>query len=817
MADGPEGRVPPHNLEAEASVLGGILLRNDALDAVLERGVEAEDFYHPAHRAIFEAMVTLHTGQRPIDIITLADQLKGQERGRRTPVSESLLADLAARVPTAANVGFYARIVHEKSSLRRMIAACGEVTGKAFSDYGEAAQFLDWAESRVFQVAQRTGRQSYVSVKQLLPETVEKIQQRYDQKRNVTGVPTDYHEFDRMTAGLQPSDLIVLAARPSMGKAQPLDARVKTVTGWKTMGELRLGDELASVDGRRSRVSGLFPQGEKQIYRITFADGRSTECCDEHLWRVYYRTWPAPRVLPLAEIRRLLRRKRYQGRLWIETAAGEFGHRETLPVDPWVLGALLGDGCLRGSLVRFSSVDEELLARLASRIPEQELKAIGGCDYRIVTTGGRTRPGVQGVVPHALREELGWLGVWDLPAEAKFIPPAYLLAHREARLELLRGLLDTDGRVETWGSVRFCTASERLARDVVELVRSLGGTCGVARKRPHYPHRGERRAGRTAFVVDIHHPDPGSLVSLERKRERVPRKQRYKRLTIRSVEPTRVAPAQCITVTHPAHLYITDDYVVTHNTALALNIAQNVAMAHKIPVLVFSLEMSKHSLVERMLCAEAHINSRDLKTGYIQGHQWLDLTQAMSRLSEAPIAIDDSAASTVLEIRAKARRWRKDSAFFPDRDHPGFGLIVIDYLQLIRGHGDQDSREREISDISMGLKALAKELEVPVLALSQLNRGVEKRDDKRPLLSDLRESGAIEQDADVIVFIYRDAVYQRRELKGGQAEPEDRTAEIIIGKQRNGPTGTVELIFMREFTRFENKSPHDEGYGPEPG
>ena len=136
MADAPEGRVPPNNLDAEASVLGGILLRNDALDAVLERGIESDDFYHPAHRAIFEAMVDLHSRQQPIDIITLGDALKVAERGRRTPVSESLLADLAARVPTAANVGYYARIVHEKSSLRRMIAACGEVTGKAFSDYG---------------------------------------------------------------------------------------------------------------------------------------------------------------------------------------------------------------------------------------------------------------------------------------------------------------------------------------------------------------------------------------------------------------------------------------------------------------------------------------------------------------------------------------------------------------------------------------------------------------------------------------------------------------------------------------------------------
>ena len=172
MSDGPEGRVPPHNLDAEASVLGGVLLRNGALALVLERGVESEDFYHPAHRAIFGAMLELDSRSQPIDPITVADQLKQDDRARGIADPEALLADLAARVPTAENIGHYARLVHEKSSLRRMIAAAGEVTGKAFSDMGEIAQFLDWAEGRIFQVAQRTERQSYVSIKKLLQQKV---------------------------------------------------------------------------------------------------------------------------------------------------------------------------------------------------------------------------------------------------------------------------------------------------------------------------------------------------------------------------------------------------------------------------------------------------------------------------------------------------------------------------------------------------------------------------------------------------------------------------------------------------------------------
>ncbi|HEY3354081.1 MAG TPA: replicative DNA helicase, partial [Polyangia bacterium] len=319
MSDGSEGRVPPHNLDAEASVLGGILLRNGALSAVTERGVEPDDFYHPAHRAIFEVMLALDGETQPIDIITVADALKQNDRGRGIAGVEGLLADLAARVPTAENIGYYARLVHEKSSLRRMISACTEVAGRAFSDGGETAQFLDWAEGKVYQVAARTERQSFVSIKRLLPDTVKEIEKRYQQKRNITGVPTEYTEFDKMTAGLQPGELIVLAARPSMGK-----------------------------------------------------------------------------------------------------------------------------------------------------------------------------------------------------------------------------------------------------------------------------------------------------------------------------------------------------------TALALNIAQNAALAHKIPVLVFSLEMSRHSLVERMLCAEARIDSQRLRGGFIEAQEWLRLTQAMARLSEAPIFIDDSPAPTGLELRAKARRWRGDASIFPD-------------------------------------------------------------------------------------------------------------------------------------------------------
>jgi len=239
-------------------------------------------------------------------------------------------------------------------------------------------------------------------------------------------------------------------------------------------------------------------------------------------------------------------------------------------------------------------------------------------------------------------------------------------------------------------------------------------------------------------------------------------------------------------------------------TSFALNIAQHVAIRQKLPVAVFSLEMTKEQLMLRVLCSEARVKSHSVRTGFVGKADWGKLTRAAGTLHDAPIYIDDSADLTVLEMRAKARRLKSEV---------NIGLVVVDYLQLIRGHQRAENRQQEISHISRSLKALAKELGIPVIALSQLSRAVEQREkkEKRPILSDLRESGAIEQDADVVLFIYRPHVYKAggevmAEGMGEESMEDRRKAEIIIGKQRNGPTGTVHLVFFDEYTRFEDKA-----------
>ena len=241
---------------------------------------------------------------------------------------------------------------------------------------------------------------------------------------------------------------------------------------------------------------------------------------------------------------------------------------------------------------------------------------------------------------------------------------------------------------------------------------------------------------------------------------------------------------------HPSDLVLIAARPAMGKSALAHNICQNIAIGQKVPTAVFSLEMSKVQIVNRLLCSEAKLDFQKIRTGNLDSNDWAKIIGAVAPLSEAPLYIDDTPGITPTEIRAKCRRLKMEK---------GLGLIVIDYLQLMSGGGRTENRQQEISEISRSLKGLAREMDAPVIALSQLSRAVEQRADKRPMLSDLRESGAIEQDADVVMFIYRDEYYNPGEDNAGQAE-------IIIAKQRSGPTGTVEMTFVDKYTRFESKA-----------
>jgi replicative DNA helicase len=440
-ADLSSHKLPPQNLEAEQSVLGGILIENYAINKVMEV-LGADDFYRESHRKIYKALIDLSERDEPADSITLTNELR--KNGHLDTVGgASYIASLIDSVPTAANIEYYVKIIKEKAILRKLIQTSTEIITQSYEDRGDVESFLDEAERAIFDISENRVRPSFYPIKDVIKDSFKILERLYEKKELVTGIPSGFKELDRMTAGFQPSDLIIVAGRPSMGK-----------------------------------------------------------------------------------------------------------------------------------------------------------------------------------------------------------------------------------------------------------------------------------------------------------------------------------------------------------TAFCLNVAQYAAIQKKIPIAIFSLEMSKEQLGIRMLCSEAHVEGTKLRSGFLTESDWPRLTIAAGNLSDALIYIDDTAALTILELRAKARRLKTEKG--------GLGMMIVDYLQLMKGRTRVESRQQEISEISRSLKALAKELNIPVIAVSQLSRKTEERTGNRPQLSDLRESGAIEQDADLILLIYRDEVYNR-----SPENPNRGKAELIIGKQRNGPIGQIELAFLDKFTTFK--------------
>jgi replicative DNA helicase len=432
-------KIPPQQIEAEQSLLGGLLLDQDGLPAAFEV-LRGDEFYRDAHRIIFRAIQHLFERNEPVDLVTVAAHL--EENSLLEAVGgATYLATVVETVPSATNVGAYARIVSEKAILRRLIQVAAEISSWCYAGGRKVEEILDEAEGAIFAVTERRVRSNYFPIKEVVKKSIRVIEELFERREMITGVPTHFKDLDKLTAGFQPSDLIIIAGRPSMGK-----------------------------------------------------------------------------------------------------------------------------------------------------------------------------------------------------------------------------------------------------------------------------------------------------------------------------------------------------------TAFALNIARNTALRSQIPVGIFSLEMSKEQLAMRLLCAEARVNSQKIRSGFLSHKECTALIKAAGIFADAPICVDDTPAITALELRAKARRMKAEM---------NVGMIMVDYLQLMRSRDGLERREQEISEISRSLKALAKELDIPVVALSQLNRQVELRPNKRPQLSDLRESGAIEQDADVIAFIYRDEVYHENTADAG-------VAELLVRKQRNGPTGDIKLAFLKDYTKFED-------------
>ncbi|WP_307845163.1 replicative DNA helicase [Planomonospora sp. ID67723] len=938
-------RTPPNNIEAEQSVLGGMLLSKDAIADVVEI-VRSDDFYRPAHQIVFDIITELYGRGDPADAVTVFDEL--QKRGEVTRVGGgAYLHTLTAVVPTAANAGYYARIVREQAILRRLIEAGTRIVSFGYGGQDEEVDDLvDRAQAEIYKVTERRTSEDYAALSEIMPGALDELEAIGGRSGQMVGVPTGFQDLDALTNGLHPGQMIVVAARPAIGKALALDTLLPTPAGWTTMGEVAVGDLLIGADGKPTRVvAATDVMHGRPCYEVEFSDGTVIVADAQHRWRTTTRAsrrqkagvgrslhWPVESVERVRnayeasqaesdglvthrealaivgeEFRHVLHtvgkeigpagkvprtvtgparsyvwntpaysRRRLSEALYARviqprnaattavhedvvtteeiaatlrctTADGRPNHAVTvaapfcldeqdLPLPPYVLGVWLGDGHSDGA--RFTTVDQEIVSAIEAeglrvtrtaaeisysiRFPDPEPVAPRSCVVcgesftprtSQVRTCGQSCGGkarfVSDPVPaptcsdcggpssglrqcqacrdhhgtvQAVLRSLGVLG-------DKHIPRSYLRASEEQRRALLAGLLDTDGYVSKNGQIQFAVTNRRLAEDALELVLSLGYRATMRTREV----KGRRADSSTCYMINFTAAE--KVFRLTRKADRQVSRAHPTSLVryIVDVRPVPSVPVRCVEVDNADHMYLASRACIpTHNSTLGLDFARSAAIKHGMTTVVFSLEMSRNEITMRLLSAEARVALHSMRSGSLTDEDWAKLARRMGEVAEAPLYIDDSPNMSMMEIRAKCRRLKQ---------RHDLRFVIIDYLQLMSSPKKTESRQNEVSEISRAIKLLAKELEVPVIAISQLNRGPEQRTDKRPMVSDLRESGSIEQDADMVILLHREDAYERESPRAGEAD-------LIVAKHRNGPTATVTVAFQGHYSRFVDMATH---------
>jgi replicative DNA helicase len=852
------GRQPPQDQAAEQAVLGGMLLSKDAIADVLER-LRPGDFYRPAHQNVYDAILDLYGRGEPADAVTVAAELDRRGLLRRIG-GAPYLHTLISTVPTAANAGFYAGIVAEKALLRRLVEAGTRVVqyGYAGADGADVSDVVDRAQAEIYDVTERRATEDFVILEEILQPTMDEIDAIASQGGIARGVPTGFVELDEVTNGLHAGQMIIIAARPGVGKALALDTPLPTPTGWTTMGDVAVGDWLLGADGEPTQVvAATEVMLGRPCYEVKFGDGTVMVADAEHQWLTETRASRKSAQAAAAGYNRTRNQRTFAAvrttreiadTLRCPTADRRLNHsvlnaaplrapERDLLVPPYTLGAWLGDGTTAAAQI--TTADPEIIMRIESegfvtrrsaaakyryqlRLPDAEPIAARNCvvcgtafvpQTSQVRTCGRSCGGrarfLSEQVPAptcvrcggtscglrlcqecrnavgTLQARLRTIGVLG----SKHIPVEYLRASESQRRALLAGLLDTDGTVTAGGAVQFCATDHRLASDVAELIVSLGYRCQTSKK----PVRGRSASTSIAYTLTFSTED--QVFGLTRK-QLLHKEHRAARSIARSgsrfivdVRPVASVPVRCVEVDNADHMYLASHAMIpTHNSTLGLDFIRSCSIKHQMPSVIFSLEMSKSEIVMRLLSAEAKIKLADMRSGRMSDDDWTRLARRMSEISEAPLYIDDSPNLTMMEIRAKARRLSQKA---------GLRLIVVDYMQLMTSGKKYESRQQEVSDFSRSLKLMAKELDVPVVAISQLNRGPEQRTDKKPMVSDLRESGSLEQDADMVILLHRPDAFERDDPRGGEAD-------LILGKHRNGPTKTITVAHQLHLSRFAN-------------
>jgi replicative DNA helicase len=861
--------LPPQNVDAEESILGGILLDPEAIGRVADILV-VEAFYISAHHEIYKAALALHSQDKPTDLMSVTTWLYDHELLEKVG-GQSKLAELVDRTVSAVNIDRYAVLVMDKYLRRQLIQAGNEIVQLGYETSIELETVFDHSEQKIFSLTQERSQQGLVPISDTLIQTFQEIETRH-QGAVLPGLPSDFYDLDAMTGGFQRSDLIIVAGRPSMGKCNVFDTEIVLSDGsLATIEEIyyRRRAELLTLGEdwkfHLTQPSAFVDDGLKPVFRVTTRLGRFVESTITHPY-LTINGWQRLGELEPGD------------KIAVPRKIEVFGTETISECEVKLLAYLIGDGCLTRTSPQFINgnplLEDEFIQAVAkvSRLKGYLETSRGTCPVAFKVTGDIGLPHRLAAITENSKNLLTlWLqesGFWGNDADTTTIPAVVFRLKRSQLSLFLSRLFATDG----WATVLksgqsqlgYATFTEKLARQVQHLLLRFGIVAALKKRSVKYqkPPRsvwqlditdeqsiktfiseigifGKEEAlssvqealttkkyqtnhdlipvevweqiatakGSEAWSVLARRAGLKNYGNIYVSKKALSREQllilglALDNLTLQqlatgdvywdeivSIEPVGYKQVYDLTIPE-THNFVANDICV-HNTSFALGIARNIA--EKWPVAVFSLEMSKEQLVQRLLASEAGIESNYLRTGRISQNQWEPLSHALGTLSGLPIYIDDTANQTVLQMRSQVRRLLAEQG-------GKLGLILIDYLQLMEGSGS-DNRVQELSRITRSLKGLARELSVPVIALSQLSRGVEARTNKRPMMSDLRESGSIEQDSDLIIMLYRDEYYQ-------PDTPDRGIAEIIITKHRNGPTGVVKLLFDPQFTRFRNLAP----------
>jgi len=794
----PTGKLPPQRLEMEAAVLGALMLEKDALTTVVDI-LKPVSFYKDGHQRIYKAISNLFDKSEPIDQLTVVQELR--EMGELEAAGGvGYVAGLTMHINSAANIEAHARVILEAAIKRELIRTATDILRDAYEETTDVFELLDATEKNIFQVSEDNMRKGVDSMQDLMVKAIKELEEKKHQKDGLTGVPTGFSALDRVTSGWQPSDLVIVAARPGMGKCLAKGTRVIMFDGTlRNVEDVREGDLLMGDDSTPRRVLSL-ARGRENMYWVRQNKGDDYRVNESHILSLKRSRNEGPHrhgdVLNI-EVRDWVKKgTKFQSNYKGYKVAVEF-EEKALPLDPYFLGVWLGDGA--SGNCRITGQDTEIIDYLHEYAGGLGMQVTTGVVADRCNSYGITR-GRQGgsLAQYSVQDELRQLSV----LHNKHIPQRYLINSTENRLRLLAGLIDSDGHLDPVSNGYEITQKNfELAQQIKFLADSLGFRTSLKNKRAAISKIGyESEVYRVRIYGDI---------------ERVPvRVVRKKALPWASKVDWRMTG---ITVEFDKeddyygfeidgnHLFLLADCTVTHNTAFVVSAMRNAAVDFKKPVAIFSLEMSSLQLVNRLISAEAELDSEKIKKGNLADYEWQQLNSKISALSSAPIFIDDTPALSIRELRAKCRRLKSQH---------DIQLIIIDYLQLMSGNdgGKGGNREQEIASISRALKGIAKELNIPVIALSQLSRSVETRGgDKKPQLSDLRESGSIEQDADMVIFLYRPEYYKITEDEMGN--PTQGMGEVIIAKHRNGSLETVQLKFIGKFTKFADLDGFDGGGG----